>query len=254
MRDRFRADVRGGGARHRHERRGHVLRRRPDDAQQRRPRRAVPGQHGRLRHRGPGRRPQRRIDRHGQRQLGRADHPPGPRDRARGHARALDPVPRRGRDAARRRGDAAGRDARRPDRRRAVQRPGARGRGMGGVPSDAGRLCRGEMRVRRAPSSRSYERRAGSTEPAATVRTIGRGASCWTTVRTGGAPSETDSIRAAIDAAAVSGGTRGRAPARPTPLRPSTGRLRLAPTTAGTRTSRPTAISTCPRTSARPPS
>ena len=34
--------------------------RRPDDAQQPRPGRAVPGQHGRLRHRRPGRRPERR--------------------------------------------------------------------------------------------------------------------------------------------------------------------------------------------------
>ena len=37
------------------------------------------------------------LDRHGQRQLGLPDHPPRPRDRARGHARPLDPVPRRGR-------------------------------------------------------------------------------------------------------------------------------------------------------------
>ena len=59
------------------------------------PRRALPGQHGGLRHRGPGRRPERRQHRHGQRQLGLPDDPPGPRDRAGGHARPLDPVPRR---------------------------------------------------------------------------------------------------------------------------------------------------------------
>ena len=113
--------------------------RRPDDAQQPRPGRAVPGQHGRLRHRRPGRRPQRRLDRHGQRELGLPDHPPRPGDRAGGHARPLDPVPRRGRHPARRRDDAAGRDARRPDRRRAVRGPGARGRRLGGVSPGARR-------------------------------------------------------------------------------------------------------------------
>ena len=116
MRARFRDAVRGGRPRDRHDRRG---RRSPVRAttmrNNRGPGRAVPGQHGRLRHRGPGRRPERRQHGHGQRQLGLPDDPPGPGDRAGGHARPLDPVPRRGRHAAGRRDDAAGGDARRPD-------------------------------------------------------------------------------------------------------------------------------------------
>ena len=106
-------------------RRGH------DDAQQPGPGRALPGQHGRLRHRGPGRRRERRQHGHGQRQLGLPDDPPRPRDRAEGtpgHSILF-------RDAAvtpaGRRGDAARRDARRPDRVRAVRGPGARRRGVG---------------------------------------------------------------------------------------------------------------------------
>ena len=74
--------VRGRRARDRHHGRGHVLGPRHDDAQQRGPRRALPGEHGRLRHRRPGRRRERRQHGHGQRQLGLPDDPPGPRDRA----------------------------------------------------------------------------------------------------------------------------------------------------------------------------
>ena len=58
--------------------------RRQDDAQQPCPRRTVPRQHGGLRHRRPGRRSQRRLDRHGERELGLPDHPPRPGDRAGG--------------------------------------------------------------------------------------------------------------------------------------------------------------------------
>ena len=91
-------------------------------------------QHGRLRDRRPGRRPERRQHGHGQRQLGLPDDPPRPLDRARGHARPLDPVPRRRRRPAGRRDDAPGRDARRPDRVRALRGPGAGGR-RAGAPS-----------------------------------------------------------------------------------------------------------------------
>ena len=54
------------------------------------PGRALPGQHGRLRHRRHGRRPERRQHRHGQRQLGLPDDPPRPRHLRRGRARPLD--------------------------------------------------------------------------------------------------------------------------------------------------------------------
>ena len=72
------------------------------------------------------------LDRHGQRQLGLPDDPPGPRHRAGGDARSLDPVPRRGRHAARRRDDAAGRDPRRPDGTRPVPRSRTSSRPPGG--------------------------------------------------------------------------------------------------------------------------
>ena len=72
--------------------------------------------------------------RHGQRQLGLPDDPPRAGDRAGGHARPLDPVPRRGGDAAGRRDDAPRGDARRPDGLRAVRRPGAGRGGLARVP------------------------------------------------------------------------------------------------------------------------
>ena len=128
-RDRLRADaralpgdVRGGRTRDRHDRRGDVLRRRSDDAQQPGPGRALPGQHGRLRHRGPGRRPERRQSPTWPTSAGSA-RPSTPSSRSRrGHARPLDPVPRRGGPAPGRRGHAARRHPRRPDRVRAVRR------------------------------------------------------------------------------------------------------------------------------------
>ena len=55
MRERFSGDVRGRRQGHRHDGRRDLLGRRHDDAEQPRPRGALPGQHGGVRHRRPGR-------------------------------------------------------------------------------------------------------------------------------------------------------------------------------------------------------
>ena len=87
----------------------------------------------------------------------------------------LDPVPRRGRDAPRRRDRPCSRPRSSPRPRRPVRRPGARRRGLGGVPRGLTRAGR-QRRVL----------------PSAPARPAGRRS------RTGGAPSETDSIRTAV--------------------------------------------------------
>ena len=106
---------RGRGARHRDDGRGDVLRRRDVDAPEPDARGALGRERRRLRDRGPGPGPELRQHRHGQRQLGLPDDPPRARDLRGGRAGSLDPLPRRGRDAAGRRDDPARGDARRPD-------------------------------------------------------------------------------------------------------------------------------------------
>ena len=106
----------------------------------RRPGRAVPGQHGRLRDRGPGRRPERRLDRHGQRQLGRArrsTRTSRSRRRARRATRSCSATPRPPRGPTRRR--SWRRRSIAQTAVRAVHRSGAGGGRLGGVPRHARR-------------------------------------------------------------------------------------------------------------------
>ena len=190
------AHGRGRRAGDRHDRRGDVLGWRDDHAQQPAAGRALPGQHGGLRHRGHGRRPERGQHRHGQRQLGVPDDPPGPRHLRRGRRRAFDGVPRRGGDAARRRDDAARRHAGRADGRRPVPRPGAGRRRMGRVPGRS----EPEPGCTIAPARPAGRRIANRRRPESrrTTRTRPR----------------------TPDRAPSPGGPRGRAPPRPRLRRP----------------------------------
>ena len=76
--------VRGGGARRRLHRRGHLLGRRDDDEAEHDPRGALDRERRGAWHRGPGPGRELGLHGHGQRQLGDAHDPPGPLDHRRG--------------------------------------------------------------------------------------------------------------------------------------------------------------------------
>ena len=148
-----------------HDRRGHVLGRRDDDAQQPRPRRALPREHGRLRHRRHGRRPECRQHRHGQRQLGLPDHPPGPRDLRARACRAT-----RSRSATRRR-------RRGPTRRRCSRRRSSpRRRTTCSLDPALVEAAWAAFRARLTADRRAGERRPpdGRVLPSAAARPAGR--------------------------------------------------------------------------------
>ena len=143
--------------------------------QQPRPRRAVPGQHGRLRHRRTRATIRTPAAPTWPTSAGSARRST-PTSRSATRARpATRSVPRRGGDAPRRRDDAARGDARRPDGVRALRRSGARRGGLGRVPRRLTRLT---------PSSAG-----GPARAVGAGATIDRGAPRWTSgLRTGGAP------------------------------------------------------------------
>ena len=189
------------------------------------------GEHGGLRHRRPGRRPERGQHRHGQRQLGLPDDPPGPRHLRRRAARAT--------------------------RSCSATRPRRRGRTR--------RRCSRRPSSPRRPTTcspiRSWSRPPGANSAATDRPSSGR---AGRVDRVAGA---TIPGRAPLD----DGFEPAAPPARRSILpRPSRARLReepvakrttttsprrtSPPATAGTASSRPTPTSTCRPTSARSPS